>query len=72
MSRPVSRVMSPAQRQLIAWEIATTHAHLCPHCQPPSLDRPMTRRCGTGIKLDLDAVRAWRDTVLALSDRGPR
>jgi len=32
----------------------------------------MTRRCRTGIRADLDAVRAWRDTVLALTDRGPR
>lgn len=68
----MSRVIPPARRRLIAWEIATTHAHLCPHCTAPSLDRPMTRRCRTGIRADLDAVRAWRDTVLALTDRGPR
>jgi len=68
----VSHVMSPAQRRLIAWEIATTHAALCPHCRTPSLDRPMSRRCRTGIRADLEAVRTWRDAVLSLSDRGPR
>ena len=65
----MSHVMSPAQRRLIAWEIATTHAALCPHCRPPSLDRPMTDRCRTGIRADLEAVRTWRNAVLALTDR---
>lgn len=61
--------MSPAQRHLIAADWANHHAHDCHRCDPPSIDRPMTRSCGTGIQLDQAFLRTWRGQVLALTDQ---
>lgn len=61
--------MTPAQRHHLAWDIAATHAALCPHCQPPSVDRPMTTRCRVGMALDARVIGTWRGKVDALTDR---
>lgn len=64
--------MTPAQRHELARDIAVTHADVCPHCTTPSLDRPMTTRCRTGMAMDGRMIATWRTRIDALTDRAVR
>ena len=48
---------------------AELHAADCGLCDRPSIDRPMTTRCRTGLRHDAAVIGTWRSKVDALSDR---